>query len=142
MLSLKSKTQYLSYGNPSLEREGYSWCSYSRPRNKSLRLCEVSLYSPRNRRKPTIIQPGKISVNRQTFPKNRSSFSWGRTIPWVSHILYLIGKGMRSAGSTNAHCSQHNRSTHVCIIHGGVNCLNSVPYRCYTYVQIIAIGSI
>ena len=25
------------------------------------------------------------------------------------------------------------RSTHVCIIHGGVNCLNSVPYRCYTY---------
>ena len=34
------------------------------------------------------------------------------------------------------------RSTHVCIIHGGVICLNSVPYRCYTYVQIIAIGSI
>ena len=26
------------------------------------------------------------------------------------------------------------RSTHVCIIHGGVNYLNSVPYRCYTYV--------
>ena len=53
---------------------------------------------------PTIIQRGKIlqcsAVNRQTFPKNRSSFSWGRTIPWVSHILYLIGKGMRSAGST------------------------------------------
>ena len=22
----------------------------------------------------------------------------------------------------------------LCIIHGGVNCLNSVPYRCYTYV--------
>ena len=34
------------------------------------------------------------------------------------------------------------RSSHVCIIHGGVNCLNSVPYRCYTYVLIIAIGSI
>ena len=27
-------------------------------------------------------------------------------------------------------------------IHGGVNCLNSVPYRCYMYVYIIAIGSI
>ena len=27
-------------------------------------------------------------------------------------------------------------------IHGGVNCLNSVPYRCYMYVEIIAIGSI
>ena len=58
---------------------------------------------------PTILQPGKISrcsaVSRQTFPKNRSSFSWGRTIPWVSHILYLIGNGMQSAGSTNAHCS-------------------------------------
>ena len=61
---------------------------------------------------PTILQRGKISrcsaVSRQTFPKNRSSFSWGRTIPWVSHILYLIGNGMRSAGSTNAHCSLHN----------------------------------
>ena len=29
MLSLKPiHTQYLTYGNPSLEREGYSWCSY------------------------------------------------------------------------------------------------------------------
>ena len=26
------------------------------------------------------------------------------------------------------------RSTRVCIIHGGVNCLNSLPYRCYTHV--------
>ena len=25
------------------------------------------------------------------------------------------------------------RSTHVCIVHGEVNCLNSVPYRCYMY---------
>ena len=31
-------------------------------------------------------------------------------------------------------CDKFIRSTHVCIIHGGVNCLNSVPYRCYTYV--------
>ena len=30
-------------------------------------------------------------------------------------------------------------STHVCIhnfIHGGVNCLNSVPYRCYSYIAM------
>ena len=26
------------------------------------------------------------------------------------------------------------RSTHVCIIHGRVNCLNSAPFRCYMYV--------
>ena len=27
------------------------------------------------------------------------------------------------------------------IIHGGVNCLNSVPYRCYTYRRFNAIVS-
>ena len=56
----------------------------------------------------TILQRGKISprlLTKPTFPPNRSSSRWGRTIPWVSHILYLIGEGMRSAGSTNAHCS-------------------------------------
>ena len=28
------------------------------------------------------------------------------------------------------------RSTHVCIIHGGVNCLNSVPYRCFQWTAV------
>ena len=79
MLSLKSKhNSYLSYENPSLEREGYSWCSYSRPRNKSLWLYEVSLYSPTNPAKcpqyySAGTKAGKTAMNstKTTFLENR-----------------------------------------------------------------------
>ena len=90
----KSLIKYanLTSGNPSLEREGYSWCSYQAGQGISPSDYTRSVYiAPRNRRNGHNITAREnlaASVNKAYIPPNRSSSRWGRTIPWVSHILY------------------------------------------------------
>ena len=57
---------------------------------------------------------------------------------WVVFLKYdiewSVERGVRWTYRRSSTQTQRflARSTHVCIIHGGVNCLNSFPYRCYT----------
>ena len=105
MLSLKPKhTQYLTYGNPSLEREGYSWCSYQAGQGISPSDYTRSVYiAPRIRRNAQKTSARETLCARLLtayIPQNRSFFRWGRNDTLGKSHPLLIRDGMRSAGST------------------------------------------
>ena len=108
---IKSLIKYanLTSGNPSLEREGYSCCSYQAGQwNPPQTRWVCLIYLILTGEMPTILQRGKISprlLTKPTFPPKPQLFQLGKNDTMGKSHPLVIGKGMRSAGSTNAHCS-------------------------------------
>ena len=102
----KSLIKYanLTSGNPSLEREGYSWCSYQAGQGISPSDYTRSVYiAPRNRRNGHNITAREnlaASVNKAYIPPKPQLFQMGKNDTMGKSHPLLIGKGMRSASST------------------------------------------